>query len=51
MKRIRVIVRSNPILTKPKRPIRKLSAVTRAADKQKKRISLQIKQAEKTDKI
>ncbi len=51
MKRIRVIVRSSLILTKLKKPIRKLSVVIRPADRQKKRISLQIKQKGSSDKI
>jgi hypothetical protein len=49
MKRIRIIVRSNLISTKPKRPIRMLSVVTRAAGKQKKRTNPQIKQEEMVD--
>ena len=49
MNRIRIIVRSNLISTKPKRLIRKLSAVTRAAGKQKKRTNPQIKQEEMAD--
>ena len=49
MKRIRIIVRSNLISTKPRRLIRKLSAVTRAAGKQKKRTYPQIKQEEMAD--
>ena len=51
MKRIRVIVRSSLILTNLKKPIRKLSVVIRPADRQKKRISLQIKQKGSSDKI
>ncbi len=51
MKRIRVIVRSSLILTNLKKPIRKLSVVIRPADRQKKRISLKIKQKGSSDKI
>ena len=49
MKRIRIIVRSNLITTKPKRPIRKFTAVTSTAGKQKKRTNPQIKQEEMVD--
>ena len=51
MKRIRIIVHSNLTLRKPKRLIRKLSEITKAVDKQKKRIAPRMNQEGKEDQI